>query len=82
MGRCTVCVFDSVSATDAEISVRFKPVSGREDQGAGIVWRYRDKDNCIDGAARRLVLFRVDGSPASFPWPRGPLHSPAVSGDV
>ncbi len=42
--RFPVCVLDSVTAKDAEISVRFKPVSGREDQAAGLVWRYRDKD--------------------------------------
>src|SRR6185295_3909027 len=37
--RFPVCVLDSVTAKDADIGVRFKPISGREDQGAGIVWR-------------------------------------------
>jgi hypothetical protein len=61
--RFPVCVLDSVTAKDAEISVRFKPVSGREDQGAGIVWRYRDKDNYYIVRANALegnvVLYKV-----------------------
>jgi Domain of Unknown Function (DUF1080) len=28
-----------------ELSVEFKPVAGKGDQGAGLVWRYRDHDN-------------------------------------
>jgi len=61
--RFPVCVLDAVSAKDAEISVRFKPVSGREDQGAGLVWRYRDKDNYYVVRANALegnvVLYKV-----------------------
>lgn len=61
--RFPVCVLDAVTTKDAEISVRFKPMSGREDQGAGIVWRYRDKDdyyvvraNALEG---NVVLYKV-----------------------
>lgn len=61
--RFPVCVLDSVTAKDAEISVKFKPVSGREDQGAGIVWRYRDRDNYYVVRANALegnvVLYKV-----------------------
>jgi hypothetical protein len=61
--RFPVCVLDSITAKDAEISVQFKPVSGREDQGAGIVWRYRDKDNYYVVRANALegnvVLYKV-----------------------
>jgi len=63
--RFPVCVLDSVTAKDAEISVRFKAVSGREDQGAGIVWRYRDKDNYYVVRANALegnvVLYKMQG---------------------
>ena len=31
--------------TDVAITVRFKPISGREDQAAGIIFRVQDKDN-------------------------------------
>ena len=61
--RFPVCVLDSVVARDAEISVKFKPISGRGDQGAGIVWRYRDKDNYYIVRANALegnvVLYKV-----------------------
>jgi hypothetical protein len=43
--RFPVCVRDDFSARDVEISVRFKPVSGTEDQAAGLVFRYVDADN-------------------------------------
>jgi hypothetical protein len=61
--RFPVCVLGSVSARDAEISVKIKPVSGVEDQGAGLVWRYRDKDNYYIVRANALegnvVLYKV-----------------------
>jgi hypothetical protein len=31
--------------TDVVVSIRFKPISGREDQAAGILFRVQDKDN-------------------------------------
>ncbi len=34
-----------VLASDVDISVRFKPVSGRVDQAAGLVWRFANDDN-------------------------------------
>jgi hypothetical protein len=43
--RFPLYVHDGPTAKDADISVKFKPVSGKKDQAAGIVWRYRDKDN-------------------------------------
>lgn len=43
--RFPVCVYDKLTTKDADISVKFKAISGRKDQAAGIVWRYRDKDN-------------------------------------
>jgi hypothetical protein len=35
--RFPVCVYDGLTAKDVDVSVKFKPVSGRGDQGAGIV---------------------------------------------
>jgi hypothetical protein len=43
--RYPVCVYDGLSAKDVDVSVRFRPISGQVDQAAGLVWRYRDKDN-------------------------------------
>ncbi len=43
--RFPVAVYDGVTAKDVDLSVQFKAISGRGDQGAGIVWRYRDQNN-------------------------------------
>src|SRR5882672_1320668 len=43
--RFPVAVYDNVTAKDVDLSVQFKAISGRGDQGAGIVWRYRDQNN-------------------------------------
>jgi hypothetical protein len=43
--RFPVAVYDSLTAKDVDLSVQFKAISGRGDQGAGIVWRYRDQNN-------------------------------------
>ena len=39
-----LCLSDSVY-TDVELSVQFKPLSGQEDQAAGIIFRVQDGDN-------------------------------------
>ena len=43
--RFPLCIYEGLTAADVEVSVRFKPVSGTVDQAAGLVARYRDKDN-------------------------------------
>jgi hypothetical protein len=44
-GRFPLCVYDKVSLKDVEVSVDFMAVSGKLDQAAGVVARYKDKDN-------------------------------------
>ncbi len=43
--RFPLCIYERLKAADVTVSVRFKPVSGTVDQAAGLVVRYRDKDN-------------------------------------
>lgn len=43
--RFPVAVLDSSSHTDLQLSVKFKAIKGSVDQGAGLVWRYRDINN-------------------------------------
>jgi hypothetical protein len=43
--RFPVAVFNDFSAVDVTLSVKFKALSGKGDQGAGLVWRYRDQNN-------------------------------------
>src|SRR5262245_51604395 len=43
--RFPVAVYNDFTGTDVTMSVAFKPISGKGDQGAGLVWRYRDANN-------------------------------------
>jgi Beta xylosidase C-terminal Concanavalin A-like domain len=43
--RFPLCVYDGFTAPNVTASISFKPVSGMVDQAAGLVARYRDKDN-------------------------------------
>jgi hypothetical protein len=43
--RFPVAVLSDLSAADVDLSIRFKPVSGRVDQAGGLVWRFQDEDN-------------------------------------
>ncbi len=62
--RFPVCVYDGFTAKDVDVSVRYKPVSGKEDQAAGIVWRYQDQNNyyIVRANAREnnVVLYKVE----------------------
>jgi hypothetical protein len=62
--RFPLAVFDDISTSDVDISVRFRPVSGRVDQAAGVVWRYRDANNYYIVRANALeanvVLYKVE----------------------
>lgn len=73
--RFPVCVLNDVSARDLDLSVRFKPVKGAEDQAAGLVWRYRDKDNYYVVRANALegnvVLYKVENGKRTDLKPKG-----------
>lgn len=40
-----VCIKDDSSLKDGFVQVKFKPVSGNEDQAGGVIWRCQDADN-------------------------------------
>jgi hypothetical protein len=40
-----LCVVEESSFQDVEVTVSFKAVAGKKDQGGGIVWRYVDANN-------------------------------------
>jgi hypothetical protein len=40
-----VCVADDTNYKDVDLSVSFKPIAGKNDQGGGFVWRYQDHNN-------------------------------------
>ena len=62
--RFPVAVVSDISAADIDLSVRFRPIAGRVDQAAGLVWRYRDQDNYYIVRANALennvVLYKVE----------------------
>ena len=62
--RFPVAVVTDVSTADVDVSTRFKPVSGRVDRAAGLVWRFQNEDNYYIVRANALennvVLYKVE----------------------
>jgi hypothetical protein len=62
--RFPVAILTDISAADVDLSVRFKPVSGRVDQAAGLVWRFQNENNYYIVRANALennvVLYKVE----------------------
>ncbi len=48
------CVKPDVSLENGYVEVRFKPLTGREDQAGGLVWRWKDGDNYYVARANAL----------------------------
>jgi hypothetical protein len=61
--RFPLAIADEGSFRDLELSVKFKPISGRVDQAAGLVWRLKDPNNYYIVRANALesnvVLYKV-----------------------
>jgi hypothetical protein len=83
------CVKDSPSFADGRLEVRFKTLSGREDQAAGLVWRWKDGDNYYVARAnalennvslyyteggRRITIKYVDAPVAKNQWHTLSVH--------
>jgi hypothetical protein len=73
--RFPLAVLEGFVATDLDLRVRFKAMSGALDQAAGLVWRYRDADhyyivraNALEG---NVVLYKVEGGKRSDLKPKG-----------
>ena len=62
--RFPVAVVSDVKTADVDLSVRFRPVGGRVDQAAGLVWRFQNEDNYYIVRANALesnvVLYKVE----------------------
>lgn len=48
------CVKKGVSLKDGFVEVKFKPISGKEDQAGGLIWRWQDGDNYYVARANAL----------------------------
>ena len=49
-----IAVKNDTSLKDGFVEVKFNPVSGKEDQAAGVVWRYQDANNYYIARANAL----------------------------
>ena len=77
------CVKNEPQIADGYAEVKFKPVSGKEDQAGGVVWRWKDGDNYYVARAnalednvslyytqhgRRITIKYVDAPVANDQW--------------
>lgn len=53
-GAFPYCVLKASSLVDGFVEVKFKPLSGREDQAGGVMWRFKDGDNYYVARANAL----------------------------
>jgi hypothetical protein len=73
--RCPLAIYNDTDFRDGEVSVKFKPVAGKEDQAGGLVFRYRDENNYYvvraNALEKNVVLFRVQNGKRVPLAPRG-----------
>ena len=74
-GRSPLAILDKPVIQNGEVSVRMKPVSGREDQAGGLVWRYRGPNDYYlvraNALENNVVMYRVDGGKRTPLAPKG-----------
>ncbi len=84
--RFPVLVLDGPRARDVELAVSFKPISGKKDQAAGLVWRYQDPGNYYVVRANALednvVLYKMEEGKRSDLTIKGKLMSYGVGVEV
>src|SRR5499433_1954124 len=49
-----VCLKDDTNLRDGFVEVKFKPISGKEDQAGGLIWRAKDANNYYIARANAL----------------------------
>ena len=81
-GKFPWCVKTASSLADGSVQVRFKPVSGKEDQAGGVVWRWKDGDNYYVARANALennvsLYVTQDGSRRTITYQDAPVASNA-----
>lgn len=61
--RSPLAILNDPSPRDADVSVRLKPVSGKEGLAGGVVWRYHDVNNYYlaraDAAGNTVDVFKI-----------------------
>lgn len=63
VGTFPICIYESAKLKDGFVEVKFKPVSGKEDQAGGVIWRVQDSNNYYIARANALennvVLYKT-----------------------
>jgi len=72
------CVKGDTSVSDGAVEVRFKSVSGKEDQAGGLVWRWKDGNNYYVARANALennvsLYYTKDGSRKTIMYKDAPV---------
>jgi hypothetical protein len=66
-----ICLKNDTNVKDGFVQVKFKPVSGKEDQAGGVIWRCKNPDNYYIARANALednvtIYHTIKGKRASF----------------
>jgi 3-keto-disaccharide hydrolase len=66
-----ICIKDHSGIKDGFVEVKFKPVSGKEDQAGGVIWRCQDANNYYIARANALednvtIYHTINGRRAAF----------------
>ena len=66
-----VCFKNDTSLKDGFVEVKFKPVSGKEDQAGGVIWRLKDANNYYVSRANALednvtIYHTINGRRVAF----------------
>jgi hypothetical protein len=70
LNRFPLAILDTMRFADGDVSVRVKPVSGRVEQAAGLVWRYHDPRNYY-----LVRLNALEDNVAAFKSHRRQIHA-------
>ncbi|MFB3829344.1 MAG: hypothetical protein ACE15B_21425 [Bryobacteraceae bacterium] len=87
-GDCyPLAIFNTSWVKDGEVSVKFKPVGGKQDQTAGVVWRYRDPNNYYvaraDVQRNNVIIYRIQNGVSTALAQRGkPANRNGVKREV
>jgi hypothetical protein len=61
--RSPLAILNKVNVKDGDLSVKIKPVAGKQDRAGGLVWRYHDSNNYYllqaESLRNHIVLYKV-----------------------
>lgn len=72
------CVVSASSFADGFVEVKFKPLSGKQDQAGGLVWRWKDESNYYVARANALennvsLYYTQDGRRNTIKYVNAPV---------